>query len=242
MRRRIQRLLSGSKSVAIVGMLLLVVGVTGCALDSKFAGYRVTNKEVETGSERVAIRVLTCVDPKGFVVCERRYGALTECSVMCKPPKDRWIERPAGYGGYEDREFTRYLITLQSPSGATERLVTTKDQYAQLSVGQVIGAAPTAPSSEPDAGARDAGGRDVTSSGLAPATTPSPEAQAPAEPAVVMTVADAQRRLAELGFDPGPADGVSGARTQRALRAFQTSRGIAATGQLDAATMVELKR
>ena len=57
-----------------------------------------------------------------------------------------------------------------------------------------------------------------------------------------MTVSDAQRRLTELGFDAGPADGVAGARTFRALRAFQVARRIRVTGQLDAAMIEQLAK
>jgi len=57
-----------------------------------------------------------------------------------------------------------------------------------------------------------------------------------------MSVADAQRRLAELGFDPGPADGMAGARTARAIRAYQRERGLDVTGRLDAATAAQLMK
>jgi len=41
-----------------------------------------------------------------------------------------------------------------------------------------------------------------------------------------------QRILAELGYDPGPADGVMGPRTRAAIRAFQTTVGLPADGRL----------
>ena len=44
-----------------------------------------------------------------------------------------------------------------------------------------------------------------------------------------------QSALAAQGFDPGPADGVFGARTRRAIQAWQASRGHAATGSLTGA-------
>ena len=43
-------------------------------------------------------------------------------------------------------------------------------------------------------------------------------------------VRDLQRRLAAAGFEPGPADGDFGVRTEKALRAFQGSRGIDVDG------------
>lgn len=46
------------------------------------------------------------------------------------------------------------------------------------------------------------------------------------------TVADAQRRLAELGYDTGPANGVLTARTRDALRAFQRDRALPVTGRM----------
>lgn len=41
-----------------------------------------------------------------------------------------------------------------------------------------------------------------------------------------------QKRLASVGFNPGPADGICGARTREAIRGWQAARGEAATGYL----------
>jgi hypothetical protein len=49
-----------------------------------------------------------------------------------------------------------------------------------------------------------------------------------------------QERLAAEGFDPGPADGTMGARTQAALREFQRARGLDPTGEPNQATLTEL--
>ena len=43
-------------------------------------------------------------------------------------------------------------------------------------------------------------------------------------------VTQIQTRLAELGYDPGAADGIFGARTQAAVRAFQQDYGLAVDG------------
>ena len=46
----------------------------------------------------------------------------------------------------------------------------------------------------------------------------------------------AQRALQSQGFDPGPADGVWGSKTERAVRDFQHEKGLLATGKLDTET------
>ncbi len=45
-----------------------------------------------------------------------------------------------------------------------------------------------------------------------------------------------QRALVARGFNPGPIDGIYGPRTEAAVRAFQQSAGLPATGVVDAAT------
>ncbi|HEX7523598.1 MAG TPA: peptidoglycan-binding protein [Candidatus Deferrimicrobium sp.] len=57
-----------------------------------------------------------------------------------------------------------------------------------------------------------------------------------------MRLADAQSKLASLGYDPGPADGAMGKRTVNALRAFQRDRNLPISGRLDAATIAELSK
>jgi TonB family protein len=49
-------------------------------------------------------------------------------------------------------------------------------------------------------------------------------------------VRQAQERLHQAGFQPGPADGLPGPQTTAALRAYQRSRSLSVTGGLDAAT------
>ena len=49
-----------------------------------------------------------------------------------------------------------------------------------------------------------------------------------------------QRRLTELGYEPGPADGLMGPRTRDAIRALQGDRGLPRSGRIDAATMEAL--
>ena len=61
-------------------------------------------------------------------------------------------------------------------------------------------------------------------------------------PVQAMSLRDAQSRLNELGFDVGAPDGRMGPRTRSQLTRFQQSRGIPATGAVDAATSGELSR
>ncbi len=49
-----------------------------------------------------------------------------------------------------------------------------------------------------------------------------------------------QRTLAAQGFNPGPADGVIGANTKKALRAWQAANGVAADGYASAAVLSRL--
>ena len=53
-------------------------------------------------------------------------------------------------------------------------------------------------------------------------------------------IREAQRALGELGYWPGPIDGVVGRKTQDALARYQRSQKIPVTGRLDAETMVRL--
>ena len=48
--------------------------------------------------------------------------------------------------------------------------------------------------------------------------------------------AQAQQVLQQLGYNPGPADGVYGAKTRSAVEAYQRDNGLPVTGRLDAAT------
>lgn len=55
-------------------------------------------------------------------------------------------------------------------------------------------------------------------------------------------VAEVQRGLREGGYDPGPADGIFGPRTEAAVRAYQADRGIEVDGIVGRQTWGELGR
>lgn len=66
------------------------------------------------------------------------------------------------------------------------------------------------------------------------AAAPPPALPAPDEP-TGLTLARAQEMLRDLGFDPGPIDGIWGPRTRAALERFMAARGLAGGDRLDAA-------
>ena len=49
-----------------------------------------------------------------------------------------------------------------------------------------------------------------------------------------------QAQLVQLGYDPGPVDGLFTAQTQAAVRAFQARYGLSISGLLDRQTRQEL--
>jgi peptidoglycan hydrolase-like protein with peptidoglycan-binding domain len=66
-----------------------------------------------------------------------------------------------------------------------------------------------------------------------------PTAQEPRSPAPRF-VREAQRTLRELGYHPGPVDGVVGPKTKDALARYQRSERIEITRRLDPETMARL--
>ena len=54
----------------------------------------------------------------------------------------------------------------------------------------------------------------------------------------IMTV---QTRLKEIGFNPGPLDGLYGPRTESAIKAFQSAQGLPPTGRADLELLNRLK-
>ncbi len=74
---------------------------------------------------------------------------------------------------------------------------------------------------------------------------PAAAASAPtssATPDDAVTVMAVQQILADLGYDPGPADGAMGDTTASAISAFQHDRNVPETGQITPELLDELKR
>lgn len=53
---------------------------------------------------------------------------------------------------------------------------------------------------------------------------------------------NAQLALRRSGYDPGPVDGIMGEQTRYAIRQFQRDNHLAITGDLNEATVKELRR
>lgn len=67
-------------------------------------------------------------------------------------------------------------------------------------------------------------------------------ASIPARPASAAQVRSAQILLTSLGYDPGPADGIPGPRTARAVEAFERDTGRAVTGTVSSQLLAGLDR
>ena len=67
-----------------------------------------------------------------------------------------------------------------------------------------------------------------------------PAAQVTAGPASRADVVSAQAMLSTLGYRVGRPDGIEGPATRDAVRRFQTTRGLTATGAVDAPTLAAL--
>lgn len=59
-------------------------------------------------------------------------------------------------------------------------------------------------------------------------------------PAYDPIVYQIQRKLKDLGYNPGPLDGIWGQKTEEAVKGFQRDNGLAATGEIDQATKAQL--
>ena len=123
--------------------MILPIILQGCGtvnyMNKKYAGYQVVDKKMKSETKKVPIRVTACVTPKGYVLCERRYGATNKCSISCKTPPNKWVERPKGYGGYENKTYKNHYFLVKSPDGGVEEIFVSSTQYKEFSVGQIIG-------------------------------------------------------------------------------------------------------
>jgi peptidoglycan hydrolase-like protein with peptidoglycan-binding domain len=83
-------------------------------------------------------------------------------------------------------------------------------------------------------------GQPSKSAATTGSVAPTPQVARPA--AVDNTVKSLQQVLADLGYDPGPADGAMGATTKTAIEAFQRDRKLAQDGRITPSLLREIKR
>ncbi|MEO1224720.1 MAG: peptidoglycan-binding protein [Pseudomonadota bacterium] len=74
-----------------------------------------------------------------------------------------------------------------------------------------------------------------------PETLPTPVAAGAAEPVDREGIREIQTLLSELGFSPGPADGIMGNRTRSAIQAYQRLIGTPVTGEADTQLLARLR-
>ncbi len=74
-----------------------------------------------------------------------------------------------------------------------------------------------------------------------PETLPTPVAAGAAEPVDREGIREIQTLLSELGFSPGPADGIMGNRTRSAIQAYQRLVGTPVTGEADTQLLARLR-
>lgn len=102
-----------------------------------------------------------------------------------------------------------------SPSGTSVTSVTTPPSPTSAAAGQTASAATPVP----------------------PATATAADSPVTVNSAVIT---QAKAKLNSLGFAAGPADGTLGTNARQAIRKFQSSKGLAATGELNSATLSAL--
>lgn len=92
--------------------------------------------------------------------------------------------------------------------------------------------------------ARESSGEDQVATALSLKPVDQVSAAGATAPAarndIPVNLREVQRRLSAAGYDAGPADGILGPRTERALRSFQAANGLEPSGEVDAATLLQL--
>jgi peptidoglycan hydrolase-like protein with peptidoglycan-binding domain len=104
---------------------------------------------------------------------------------------------------------------------------------------------PTTPAATPTPTPSRSAAPDATPS-PAPTPSPTPTAEPPLPPVgdedTGADVRALQHRLDELGYAPGPVDGIYGERTTESVAAYQHAAGLDVTGQADRTTVAGLER
>ena len=159
----------------------------------------------------------------------------------------QWFRRAAE----QEEPKAQYNLGLLYAEG-----VGVRQDYSEAYVWFTLAAAGMPPGADHDQAIRN---RDIVATRLTPAQLgtaqarardwqPTPDTvaeDAPARPLppsappapAAARVQQAQARLKAAGFDPGPPDGTLGPKTREALRRYQRTKGLPATGELDDKTL-----
>jgi len=160
----------------------------------------------------------------------------------------RWFEQAALHG-YRDSQFNIALL-FQEGFGVPQ---SPADAYAWFLIAASGGdseAASRAAALRRDLSPEQRAEAEAAARNFTP-RTPDPEAQGDYPPQAWQTggsvsaseeVRHIQALLADLGYDPGPADGVMGARTRQAVNTFLRDQGEAPGAPLDARLISRLQR
>lgn len=224
----VQKTASGKAEVTVpgsVGKAAIARIMNEVIGDENFRNYRLkTRSESDVVYERLVDNVqyatLQHVSEITFVTLEVD-GKTRIVADVQSYTRDRGIPGPKSEGGSAVRNMAQLLLNRVQAS------------YSQT---------PTSRDSTP---APAAAAPQRAESPEPPRQTIAPVTATAAQPVSLstqsMTIAEAQKRLLELGFTPGTPDGNLGPRTVAAISSFQTSRKLARTGKLDEATVQALR-
>lgn len=124
-----------------------------------------------------------------------------------------WYDRAAAHGWTDAVAARTRLVALMTPAQRTRT-----EDLARRRPSPVSSAKGPAPATR---------SKDASPASRSKDASPATGATAGAD------IADVQRRLSELGYRAGPADGKLGPQTRAALRAYQEDAGLPVTGELD---------
>lgn len=226
-----QKTASGKAEVTVQGNVAkaAVARIINEAIaDENFKQWRIKSR---TESDVVYERVMDTMNPYGAekVVLEIAFMALE------LEGNTRIVADNASYSILAGRPTTK------SDSGAASRnmaqLLLNRVQASFERRGSPSSAAPRT-SADVSSGQSDQGSKAPSQPQSAPTTALTPKAST----TLSMSISEAQRRLSELGYSPGPADGAMGKRTIDAIKKFQAASQLTSSGKLDAATVEALRR
>lgn len=151
----------------------------------------------------------------------------------------------AGAIGYP---YYRWLMQDDAPRVAAQQVVAAAPAPAPVLAAVAVAPEPGAP---PPAKVEPASPVDVAAAipppppPAAPVSLPASTGTAAAQPEVALSrteIVEVQKRLASLGINPGPIDGLLGPRTSASVQKYETRVGHSATGKVDRSLLMLLRQ